>query len=945
MKKTISAIILIVIIGLITIPLTTNAKTSEKEKESFANVVLFAYFKGDEEGRDYLINNTQNILEMYNGTGELSVKGYLNKISYGKFELKNIFPQYDGKTIIPFELPCTKEGADKNNLDYTIIHSLIESTPSIKDNLDYNNDGFIDNLSIVLKGGSSTVESNSTLVSHKSDYGADESWSGKRIGCYNMLNTYSIENSGAGVIAHEFLHTLGYPDLYTSQAGQYPVYSWDIMGQANKYMSYPLAYLRMKYTNWLTIDTVTESKTLTLHTQDKPNGNQAYILKSPFNEYELFVVEFRKKSEDMQHLDRAIGNSGIIVYRINTTVTGLSNNRGQTGVYVFRDESGNKDDSTLRQEIYNASYSKETGKTTIGSSDLNVTKGALTFSDGTNSGIVINNISSSNGDSMTIDVTIPDAKNYDTWKNVNYKDETGKDEYTPKSADIVSYKNKIYTVSTGNNKIYTHTYDGTEWKSINTSNIENTNYITGISLLNFNEELYLITASWPNLNVYKYNNGWEKITSLSDTNGSYSYKIYNGKFYIAKIDEKSLKASMYEFKNNTLSEIGTYFEGNTNKFVGSPKIEVINNNLYAICRDSYGNIKLYKEENNKFTEITNNMNSNQYDAVSLNNKIYFALGSDTNNKTMKMISYDGNTFETINSDVTLGAPKITVSQGNLYVLATDMTGSGKTKVYAYNVNNKKLEQEGTDVDNAADTGSLNLTSIDNKIYVLLKRITDSNIVVKEKETVNSLKSISIVPPKKTTYIVGEKVDLTGIKVIANYVKEQKEVSKYKVTGFETSKAGEYLATVTYEGISNTFSYTVVENIKEFKTLTEYLNEAGYKTSDQFVSGFAVGEKINSIKAKLENKEINIKSNNDIISTGTEFSYDGKKYKTVILGDINGDGIINSADLLCMRQHLIKMKILDGEYKQSAMLVNKDTINSADLLKLRQHLLKIENIKQ
>ena len=27
------------------------------------------------------------ILEMYDGTGELSVKGYLNKISYGKFNL------------------------------------------------------------------------------------------------------------------------------------------------------------------------------------------------------------------------------------------------------------------------------------------------------------------------------------------------------------------------------------------------------------------------------------------------------------------------------------------------------------------------------------------------------------------------------------------------------------------------------------------------------------------------------------------------------------------------------------------------------------------------------------------------------------------------------------------------------------------------------------------
>lgn len=939
MKKIISISLIITIIGLITIPLITNAKTSDKEKEQFANVVLFAYFKGDTEGRDYLINNTQNMLEMYNGTGELSVKGYLNKISYGKFELKNIFPQYDGNKIIPYELPCSIDGLDKNNLDYTIIHSLITSIPDIKDKLDYNNDGFIDNFSIVLKGGSESVESNSTLVSHKSDYGSDESWSGKRIGTYNMLNTYSIGNSGAGVIAHEFMHSLGYPDLYTSEAGSYPVYSWDIMGQANKYMSYPLAYLRMKYTNWINIDTITESKTLTLDTQDNPNGNQAYILKSPFNEYELFVVEFRKKPkpEDMEHLDRSIGHSGIIVYRVNTTVTGLSNNRGQTGVYVFREESGKKDDSTLRGEIYNAAYSEETGKTTIGSSDLNVTKGALTFSDGTNSGIVISNISKSNGDHMTFDVTIPDAKDYDTWKNINYKDETGVDKYKPKNADIISYKNKIYTVSIGNNKIYTSTYEGSEWKTINTANMENTNYITGISLLNLNEELYLITSSWPNINLYKYNNGWTKVTSLSDTNGSYSYKVYNEKLYITKVDGSSYKASLYEFKNNTLSEIGTYYEGNTNEFVGIPKIEVINNNIYAICRNSYGNIKIYQLENNKFKEITSNLNSNQFDVVSLNNKIYFALGSDTNNKTMKMVVYDGNNFETINTDITFGEPKITVSQGNLYVLVTDITGTEKARVYAYNQNNKKFEQEGIDVDNAAASGSLNLASIDNKIYVQLKRTTDGIIVVKEKETVNSLQSISIEPPKKTTYTVGEKIDLTGIKVTANYVKEQKEVSGYKISGFETTLPGEHIATVTYEGISNTFSYTVVENIKNYKTLTEYLNEAGYKTSDQFVSGFSIGEKISDIKSKLGNDEVNIKVNTETISTGTEFSYNGEKYIAIVYGDINGDGKINIKDWNMMYKYINgTRKFTEQELKSSD--VNKDgKVNIKDWNRLYKHI--------
>lgn len=937
MKKIISISLIITIIGLITIPLITNAKTSDKEKEQFANVVLFAYFKGDTEGRDYLINNTQKMLEMYNGTGELSVKGYLNKISYGKFELKNIFPQYDGNKIIPYELPCSIDGLDKNNLDYTIIHSLITSIPDIKDKLDYNNDGFIDNFSIVLKGGSESVESNSTLVSHKSDYGSDESWSGKRIGTYNMLNTYSIGNSGAGVIAHEFMHSLGYPDLYTSEAGSYPVYSWDIMGQVSKYMSYPLAYLRMKYTNWINIDTITKSQTLKLDTQDNPNGNQAYILKSPFNEYELFVVEFRKKSADMEHIDRSIGHSGIIVYRVNTTVTGLSNNRGQTGVYVFREESGKKDDSTLRKEIYNASYSKETGKTTIGSSDLNVTKGALTFSDGTNSGIVISNISNSDGNNMTFDVTIPDAKDYDTWKNTNYKDETGVDEYTPKNADIISYKNKIYTVSTGNNKIYTSTYEGSKWKNINTANMENTNYITGVSLLNLNEELYLITSSSPNINLYKYNNGWTKVASLPDTNGSYSYKVYNEKLYITKVDGSSHKATLYEFKNNTFSEIGTYYEGNTNEFVGMPKIEVINNNIYAICRNSNGNIKIHQLENNKFKEITNNLNSNQFDVVSLNNKIYFVLGSDTNNKTMKMVVYDGNNFETINTDITFGEPKITVSQGNLYVLVTDLTGSEKAKVYAYNQNNKKFEQEGIDVDNAAASGSLNLASIDNKIYVQLKRSTDGIIVVKEKETVNSLQSISIEPPKKTTYTVGEKIDLTGIKVTANYVKEQKEVSGYKISGFETTIPGEHIATVTYEGISNTFSYTVVENIKNYKTLTEYLNEAGYKTSDQFVSGFSIGEKISDIKAKLGNDEINIKANTETISTGTEFSYNGEKYIAIVYGDINGDGKVNIKDWNMMYKCINGTREFTEQELKSSDVNEDGKVNIKDWNRLYKHI--------
>ena len=58
---------------------------------------------------------------------------------------------------------------------------------------------------------------------------------------------------------------------------------------------YPLAYERMYFTHWIDIDTITQNSTLTLDDQANADGNQAFILKSPLNDHEIFVVEYRKK--------------------------------------------------------------------------------------------------------------------------------------------------------------------------------------------------------------------------------------------------------------------------------------------------------------------------------------------------------------------------------------------------------------------------------------------------------------------------------------------------------------------------------------------------------------------------------------------------------------------------------------------------------------------------
>lgn len=95
-------------------------------------------------------------------------------------------------------------------------------------------------------------------------------------------------------------------------------------------------------------------------------------------------------------------------------------------------------------------------------------------------------------------------------------------------------------------------------------------------------------------------------------------------------------------------------------------------------------------------------------------------------------------------------------------------------------------------------------------------------------------------------------------------------------------------------------------------------------------------------------EYKLKDNKKIIHTGskTKILKDNiiyKEYTNVIIGDINGDGVINSADLLKIRQHLLGINKLNGPYFLSSDINYDNTINSADLLKIRQHLLNVKRI--
>ena len=119
---------------------------------------------------------------------------------------------------------------------------------------------------------------------------------------------------------------------------------------------------------------------------------------------------------------------------------------------------------------------------------------------------------------------------------------------------------------------------------------------------------------------------------------------------------------------------------------------------------------------------------------------------------------------------------------------------------------------------------------------------------------------------------------------------------------------------------------------------------------EYLRGYDLGTTVENIKNKVGSRANVIikdsngyeKNGNDPIGTGYNIEISNgrakQSYTYVMYGDLNGDGEINSADLLKMRQYLLGNNNLSGAFLISAYLNGDNEINSADLLRIRQHLL-------
>ncbi len=716
-----------------------NEELMAASAPNFTNVVVCAYFQDDttgqaffETGKDAYGTNKKNafrIWEMYNGTSPRSATNYLNTISYGKLRVNNILVNYsgDGDTaaIIPIELPYNMSQADTGDIDGQIIRYVLNNiSVSSTVNLDMNNDGCVDNLTIILRGGDRNSSSGTTMVNHKSDFGDPSvKLNGKSIGTYNMLNTYGLSGQESGVICHEFLHSLGFADLYNTTDTVGPVYFWDIMASANIGMSWPLAYTRMYFRGWVDIDEVTESTSLTLDLQSKKNGNVAYILKSPINEQELFVVEFRQKSWGIDTLDRHIGESGVIVYRVDTTVEALSNYYGKTAIYVFRPDSRNGDSEQLR--MWNAALSVENGRTSIGSSDMDATleDGALTFSDGSNSGIVISNVSSAAGNQMTLDVKIPTKEEVSAWENLNIPDNSSE---TSKDIDINLYNNVPVVVTQDGRKLNTYRYYNNAWTKI-AGEVSLPAVVSKVQLASYNGTMYLAYSDFRKAYILRYDSSgkrWITEYTINDCNGSFDFQAFDDGMRIAYIDA-AYSCHLGKYTSGSYVSEGVYYSG----LCGQPRVVKGNYGIYAAVRAADNTLHLYKQAGTGFSKIKS-MQAAVYDIAIYNDELYIVTKPNFTGD-YSVSSYDGNNWNTVNTSVGGYETNLIVTGGSMYLLASSDASEGRTRLYKYDADNGVFVKEGADVDSAANNQSM--LAIGDSIYVAMVRRVDGRFVVRAKQ--------------------------------------------------------------------------------------------------------------------------------------------------------------------------------------------------------------------
>ena len=269
-----------------------------------------------------------------------------------------------------------------------------------------------------------------------------------------------------------------------------------------------------------------------------------------------------------------------------------------------------------------------------------------------------------------------------------------------------------------------------------------------------------------------------------------------------------------------------------------------------------------------------------------------------------------------------------------------------------NVKWESLDEEVATVEN----GKITAVS-EGKTVIKVYTLEDANEVECKVTVIPKVQDIIL---EKTEYIVevGESVTpQVTLKHIENYSleSENEEIVIIEGQSFKGVSEGETSITVKGENTDITKEIIVVIKKKEDIQIENYTLDESILVSSKTVTGIVPNTSVSDLIAKvtMNNLTILIKdvfgnelSSDDIVGTGSKIIFlkeDNSIFdelEIIIKGDVTGDGVINSADLLKIVKYLNKVVEIDTR----ASDVTKDNLtNSADLLKIVKYLNKVSDI--
>jgi len=207
----------------------------------------------------------------------------------------------------------------------------------------------------------------------------------------------------------------------------------------------------------------------------------------------------------------------------------------------------------------------------------------------------------------------------------------------------------------------------------------------------------------------------------------------------------------------------------------------------------------------------------------------------------------------------------------------------------------------------------------------------------------------------TNYNYYVKSNVESITISATTVNSNARVSGTGYVSLTSDNTSHNIIVTAQNGDTRTYTINIIREPKPVTptsdkvTVESVLNNAGIKNNSNYLMGFSVGSNINQIINKIgSNATVTIKDlsgkviTSDTIKTGYSVTIKTKDYektlKTVLYGDVNGDGKISAVDYVLIKNYIMKKTTLSGANLEAADVDKNKTISAVDYVRVKNNIM-------